>query len=67
MYKALKTFTGIIRMKKGEVRDIEDKAIVNDLLKAGYIENLAPTPKAEKAVKSRKSQKGGGEVEDANA
>lgn len=63
MYKALKTFTGLVRMKKGEVKDIEDKAIVKDLLSAGYIEDIS-APKSEKTTKSR-AKKGGGEVDNA--
>lgn len=63
MYKALKTFTGLVNMRKGEVKDIADKAIVTDLLRCGYIEDLSPA-KVEKATKSR-SKKGGGEVDNA--
>ena len=37
MYKALKSFTGKIRMQKGQVADIKDKEIIDDLLNAGYI------------------------------
>lgn len=37
-YKALISFSGLISMAEGEVREIEDPAIVNDLLKAGYIQ-----------------------------
>lgn len=38
MYRAKISFTGLITMKKGEVRKINDKTLVKDLLKAGYIE-----------------------------
>ena len=37
MYKALVGFSGLITMKKNEVKEIKDKALVKDLLKAGYI------------------------------
>lgn len=37
MYKALTSFSGMITMAEGEVREIPDLAIVKDLLKAGYI------------------------------
>ena len=47
MYRALVGFTGLITMKKNEVREIKDKKIVKDLLKAGYIEEIKPT-KSEK-------------------
>lgn len=40
-------FSGLISMKKNEVREIKDKNIVKDLLKAGYIEEVK-TAKSEK-------------------
>lgn len=40
MYKALVSFSGLITMKKNEVKEIKDKALVKDLLKAGYIEEV---------------------------
>ncbi len=47
MYRAKIGFSGLISMKKNEVRDIKDKKIVKDLLKAGYIEEVKPN-KSEK-------------------
>lgn len=47
MYRAKIGFSGLISMKKNEVRDIKDKKIVKDLLKAGYIEEVK-SAKAEK-------------------
>lgn len=38
MYKALKSFGGIVSMKKGDIKPINDINIANDLLNAGYIE-----------------------------
>lgn len=49
MYKALISFTGIVSMAKGEVREISDLAIANDLLKVKYIEEVK-----EKKAKSTK-------------
>lgn len=46
-YRALKGFSGLISMKKGEVKEIKDKYIVDDLLKAKYIEAVEK-PKTEK-------------------
>lgn len=37
MYKALRTFTGLVCMVEGEVKDIPDKQIAWDLLNCGYI------------------------------
>ena len=36
--KALVSFSGLVSMSKGEVKDIRDKSIVTDLLRAGYVE-----------------------------
>lgn len=40
MYKALKSFCGKVSMKKGETKDIDDKNVIEDLLNAGYIEEI---------------------------
>lgn len=42
MYRAIIGFSGLITMKKGEIKEIKDKALVKDLLKAGYIEEVKP-------------------------
>lgn len=47
MYKALKSFSGVISMRKGEVKDIQDDFIVDDLKKAGYIEDYIEEPQQE--------------------
>ena len=41
-YKALTSFAGKISMHQGEEREIADKDIISDLLKAGYIEKVKP-------------------------
>ena len=52
MYKALKTFSGLISMAEGEVREIKDLSIVKDLLNAKYIEEVKePTKDSKKTVK----------------
>ena len=40
MYRALKTFSGSVSMRKGEVKAITDKKVVADLTRAGYIEKV---------------------------
>lgn len=46
MYKALKSFSGAVSMRRGEVKAITDKTVVADLLRAGYIEEVKePAPK----------------------
>ena len=59
MYKAIKTFSGAISMVKGEVRDIDNAEVVNDLLRAKYIVDLEEKRKAT----TKKTTKGGGKSE----
>jgi gas vesicle protein len=47
MFKALKSFCGKVSMKKGEIKDINDENIINDLLNAGYIEKIKENIKEE--------------------
>ena len=42
MHKALKSFSGIISMHEGEMREIDNAELVADLTKAGYIEEVKP-------------------------
>lgn len=51
--KALKTFSGAVSMYEGEVREIKDDYILNDLTRAGYIE--PDTPK--RSVKKNESKR----------
>lgn len=39
MYRALKSFSGVISMAKDEIKDIQDDFLVADLKRAGYIED----------------------------
>ena len=58
-YKALKSFSGVVSMKRGEVKDIKDQEIVKDLLRAGYIEDLGgEKTKTQKSAKSVKAKGG---------
>ena len=51
-YRALVSFTGLVSMAKGEVREISDLSIANGLLKAKYIEQVKQDEvKAEEKVK----------------
>lgn len=38
MYIALTSFSGAISMAKGEIKDIKDEYIINDLINAKYIQ-----------------------------
>jgi len=59
-YRALVSFSGKICMAMGESREITDKSIASDLLKAGYIEELKETKiKKIDERKETKTKKGG--------
>lgn len=58
-YRALRSFSGLVTMVKGEVRDIADEEIAKDLIRAGYIVDLSEKQK-EKAAKSSKPTKSKG-------
>ena len=45
-YKALKSFSGLITMSKGEVKAIKDKTLVASLLQAKYIEPIEQKKKS---------------------
>ena len=57
MYKALESFVGKVSMVKGEVKEILDKEVANDLLKAGYIEELADNKLKSEEVKVKEEIK----------
>ena len=65
MYRALISFSGLVSAVAGQELDIPQRWIAQDLLDAGYIEEISPvqeTPKATpKATKTRakKTPKGG--------
>lgn len=54
-YLATTSFSGIISMHKGEVREISDSSLVEDLTKAGYIIPFEST-KEEKPKTKRKGK-----------
>jgi hypothetical protein len=55
--KAKNSFCGVVSMTMGEIRDISDKSIVTDLLKAGYVEEIKEEKKTvKKAVEKGESK-----------
>lgn len=44
--KALISFSGLESMRMGEIKEILDESILNDLLKANYIEEVKEEKKA---------------------
>lgn len=57
MYRALVSFSGIISMSMGEVREISDLSLVKDLLRAGYIMPLEEPKKEEVKPRRKKGTK----------
>lgn len=51
LVKAIESFAGKVSMYAGEVKDIKDDAIVQDLLRAGYIEPEAQEAEIVKPAK----------------
>lgn len=56
-YKALISFSGLISMSMGEVGEITDPKIANDLLNAGYIAKIIEIKKEEETKKTKKGGK----------
>lgn len=59
LYVACVSFSGKITMTKGKVGEITDSALVDDLLKAGYIIPYEADKKAEKEEEKPKSRRKG--------
>ena len=57
MYRALRSFSGLVSMIKGEVKDIPNKWIAKDLLACGYIEAVEETVPAKEEKKETKPKK----------
>jgi len=53
--RALVSFSGAFSMYKGEIKECSDKAILQDLLQAGYVEEVKEKPK--KDVKSNENKR----------
>ena len=56
-YKALKSFVGSVNMRRGEIKEIDDEAIVKDLIRSGLVEEIASEKKS--GGKSTRKNKGG--------
>lgn len=51
MYRALTTFGGVVSMRKGQEKAIADKAVADDLVRAGYVEQIKEEKKSKKPPK----------------
>lgn len=59
--KAVISFSGILSMAAGEVRDLPNGDMLQDLLRAGYVLEESPTEQpAKKAVKKREAKRTAG-------
>jgi hypothetical protein len=56
LVRAKTSFTGAFTMYKGEVKECNDKAVLQDLLRAEYIEEVKEE-KPQKAVKANESKR----------
>lgn len=50
--RAVENFSGLISMRKGEERELNDELLLNDLLKASYIEEVAPVQPKKRGAKN---------------
>lgn len=57
LLKALTSFAGKISMYEGEVREVEDKELIQDLLHAGYVEIEAQEAEIVKKPAKKKAKK----------
>ena len=57
MYKALRSFTGKVSMYKNEIKEINDEAVANDLINAGYIVKIEIPEKVDLTGKPVKEEK----------
>ena len=57
LYRALKSFVGVVRMNKGDVKEIDDKKAIEDLLRLGYIEAVEDSKPAKAQEKKGKAKK----------
>ena len=55
-YKALVSFVGEISMAKGNIKEISNKELISDLLKAGYIEEVKEKSKEEPKAPTKKKK-----------
>ena len=57
--KAKTSFAGVVTMGIGETREIEDKAILDDLLSAGYVEEIKKSDTPTYKTSAKKTTKKG--------
>ena len=55
--KAIKSFCGIVSMGRGEVAEIAEGPVLEDLLRAGYVEEVKKPKEKEPEVKKPSQKK----------
>lgn len=57
--RAVENFSGLISMRKGEERELEDELLLKDLLRAGYVEEVAPVQPKKRGAKNESERDNG--------
>ena len=57
--RAVENFSGLISMRKGEERELEDELLLKDLLEAGYVEEVAPVQQKKRGAKNESERDNG--------
>lgn len=52
-YKAMTSFSGLVSMAEGDIMEIADKAVSDDLIQAGYIQAIEEPKHESKRNKSK--------------
>lgn len=54
--RAKVNFSGLISMSKGEERELNNELLLKDLLKVGYIEEVAPLQQKKRGAKNESTR-----------
>ncbi len=54
--KANKGFGGVLSMRKGQILEYDNDVVLQDLLKAGYIEEIKEEPQEKNVTKKKKGE-----------
>lgn len=55
--KAVKSFCGIVSMNEGEVKEVSDLSLVNDLISSGLVESTEKAKEKPKTTRKRSAKK----------
>ena len=57
LYRAKVSFSGLVTMRRNEVKELTEEAIIKDLLNAGYIEIASGTAEKVESPKKKTTKK----------